>query len=272
MRARQRPRRGFTLIELLVVIAIIAILMSLLLPAAQQARETARRATCANHLRQFGIALHSYHDSHGVLPPGSFVLPLDQPIQTGWGWGTFVLPYLDQAVVYNQIDFNRGTLVGTNAPLVSTPLAVYVCPSDPAPSQVPVIDSVIAHGNYCGVKGMLSRFSAVKFRNATDGLSQTLMVGERLLGDLPPIGAQTSSWCGYLALANDYLPNSVPHLGIGPGDTLNGRAGGFGSRHHQGVQFLLGDGSSHFISQSVDQNVLSALGTPDGGEVVELPF
>ncbi len=91
-----RRRSGFTLIELLVVIAIIAILIALLLPAVQQAREAARRTQCRNNLKQLGIALHNYHDVHQTFPPGGF---------SEWGYQTFLLPYVDQAAGYNQINF-----------------------------------------------------------------------------------------------------------------------------------------------------------------------
>lgn len=270
--AHGRRRTGFTLIELLVVIAIISVLIAILLPAVQLAREAARRANCSNHLRQLGIALHSYHDDHQSLPPGSCVLPVGAPQQTGWGWGAFILPDVEQAPLYDLIDFNHGTLVGSNGALVGTPLPVFKCPSDIGPASFDIGGPVIAHGNYCGVKGMLSRLSAVKFRSVVDGLSQTLMVGERIYGETLPTGPETSSWCGHLALAAGYLPNSVPHQAVFPNIGLNAASGGFGSRHPGGTQFLTADGSVHFLSESIDQDVLVALSTPDGCERIELPF
>lgn len=99
-------RRGFTLIELLVVIAIIAVLIALLLPAVQQAREAARRSQCKNNLKQIGLALHNYNDTHGALPSGSIVLRNTAGTVYyghGWTWHATILPYLDQGPLYNAI-------------------------------------------------------------------------------------------------------------------------------------------------------------------------
>src|SRR6516165_918939 len=98
----RRKHRGFTLIELLVVIAIIAILIALLLPAVQQAREAARRTQCKNNLKQMGIALHSYHETANTFPMGMSGWPGTQFGEL-WGWGTMILPYLDQGTLYNGI-------------------------------------------------------------------------------------------------------------------------------------------------------------------------
>ncbi len=145
-RLRHR-RRGFTLIELLVVIAIIAVLIALLLPAVQQAREAARRTQCKNNLKQFGIALHNYHDTMNTLPMGMCGWPYDL-VGSLWGWGTMILPYLDQAPLYNGLasspngtspllnlpakgfDAVMASFNPTN-PLLQTQLSVYRCPSDP---------------------------------------------------------------------------------------------------------------------------------------------
>ncbi len=138
----QRSRRaGFTLIELLVVIAIIAVLISLLLPAVQSAREAARRAQCINNLKQIGLALHNYNDTVGSFPPGGISTP--GWVGTWWNWPAFILPQMEQAPLYNAINFslpniNQPTANAINDPQGTVYLAVissYLCPSDPVASS-----------------------------------------------------------------------------------------------------------------------------------------
>ncbi len=133
----RRPRAGFTLIELLVVIAIIAILIALLLPAVQQAREAARRTACRSNLKQIGLALHNYHETAGVFPPG--VVHNEGQLASGgiagWSWGTFLLPHLEQAALYKQLSPNTRTLDAllrdaSLRPLAQTKLPVFRCPTD----------------------------------------------------------------------------------------------------------------------------------------------
>lgn len=171
---RTRSRLGFTLIELLVVIAIIAVLIALLLPAVQQAREAARRTQCRNHLKQLGVACHNYHDAHSVLPIGSGY--------SLWGWKVYILPYIDQAPMYNVNNFSNDTdssgnfcrsqgtpcytsqhqMAALNTAGVKTHansvITVLGCPSDPlgmTPYGGPVSpgNSENMNGNYHGVCG-----------------------------------------------------------------------------------------------------------------------
>ena len=138
-------RSAFTLVELLAVIAIIGVLIGLLLPAVQSARESARMSQCSSNLKQIGIALHNFHDTRGFFPPAQ----VSDPSVTcctgpGWGWGTFILPYVEQSDIYVKFtpnfiypapsDTNTLAAVGTSstlAPLVRTGMPIYLCPSDP---------------------------------------------------------------------------------------------------------------------------------------------
>jgi len=196
-------RRGFTLIELLVVIAIIAILIALLLPAVQQAREAARRTSCKNNLKQFGLALHNYHDAHRTLPPGYVYKPdrSSTPPSNGAGfsWGAMVLPFLEQANVYQLFDWNVPIYAPVNKTARERHLPVFLCPSDPVSEngfvEVGPLPERYAMASYAACfgtpdldenqeqrKGLFSRNSRTRFADATDGLSSTLMVGERVNG------------------------------------------------------------------------------------------
>jgi prepilin-type N-terminal cleavage/methylation domain-containing protein len=129
---RARRLRGFTLIELLVVIAIIAILIALLLPAVQQAREAARRTQCKNNLKQIGLALHNYHDTYLRFPFAASGFRTPFVVGTRHTWNEFVLPYIDQAPVYNQINFSIDNIAGANGTLLGTlQLTHQKCPSNP---------------------------------------------------------------------------------------------------------------------------------------------
>jgi prepilin-type N-terminal cleavage/methylation domain-containing protein/prepilin-type processing-associated H-X9-DG protein len=143
MNLKTRARRGFTLIELLVVIAIIGVLVALLLPAVQQAREAARRTQCKNSLKQIGLAFHNYHETYGQFPPGN-INPVMGNCCTAanfqpslWSWGTFILPFLDQAPLYNILQPGTYTLqyqLTNNTYAAQTPLPIFRCASDDGPS------------------------------------------------------------------------------------------------------------------------------------------
>lgn len=218
-------RRGFTLIELLVVIAIIAVLIALLLPAVQQAREAARRSQCKNNLKQLGLAFHNYHDNFNTFPPG-WISNVAAGAANGattelsnWGWGAMILPYMDQAPLYNTLNPGQLTLSqnlaagGTQLAAATTPLPAFKCPSDVGPevnnwkddvtynrnaSSDGTNDISIATSNYVVVSDVgdsttpqvnpitygppLGTFwlnSKVGFRDMTDGTSTTLILGER---------------------------------------------------------------------------------------------
>ncbi len=182
-----RPRAGFTLVEVLVVIAIIGILAALVVPAVQAAREAARRAQCANNLKQVGLALHNYESAHGVLPMGGGVLS-DQ-----FSFLAHLLPYLDQKPLYDGLNFgapatNTADLSNPNDTVGTTRLSVFLCPSDFAPSQAG------ARTNYAGNMGTLYRRSGtdgafepseakpLRLAEFTDGTGGTVAVSEWLSG------------------------------------------------------------------------------------------
>ncbi len=165
-------RRGFTLVELLVVIAIIGMLVGLLLPAVQAARESAARSQCSNNLKQIGLALHQYHDAKKVFPPGYVDLnnnPLltpDSDVGPGWGWASMILPNMEQQNLFNQINFSQPVGMGANAAVSLVNLPNFQCPSDPYQEPVPVYDSTfsvpiakVAHANYVGCDGWLECFN-----------------------------------------------------------------------------------------------------------------
>jgi prepilin-type N-terminal cleavage/methylation domain-containing protein/prepilin-type processing-associated H-X9-DG protein len=208
-----RPRsvrrfRGFTLIELLVVIAIIGVLIALLLPAVQAAREAARRIQCTNNLKQIGIALHNYHDTHNAFAPGYLshwkqdggdAGTAEDDIGHGWGWASQILPQLEQPAVFNAINFSLTMTYSANDTAQLLRFSTYLCPSDGPKQLIPVRNQdntatvyTVASANYVGVygtgevgaapgrgDGMFFRNSRLSFQNMTDGSSQTFMVGER---------------------------------------------------------------------------------------------
>jgi type II secretory pathway pseudopilin PulG len=177
-----RPQRaGFTLFQLLIILAILAILLGLLLPAVAKVREAAARSQSMNNLKQIGLACHSYHDTFGVLPPG-----VDA---NGFSASTCVLPFIEQAAVFQLIDFKKSIDDKANAPARATRIRVFMSPTD-------TIDSVTTDfgaTNYLfnagskpdleGNDGVFFEGSKIKLAEIVDGTSNTLMAGETLKGD-----------------------------------------------------------------------------------------
>ena len=284
-------RTAFTLIELLVVIAIIGILVGLLMPAVQAARGAARRMQCSNNLKQIGIALHNYHDTFGAFPAGSRVSNFIGPLAA-------ILGHLEQSNEIRQFDFSLSYSHPYNHTVAAQRIPAYLCPSMTLPRSVPdtTVGEIGGPTSYLaceGTRGYMAQSDGMfglnwaafgfhndarRFSDLIDGTSTTIAYGETtydmkdyLWG--PPVAMPgtplfgTTKWgtarwvVGYPAIS---LGNTLKEFNVH--NAANN--GGFQSMHPSGANFLYGDGSVRFAPDSIDRDLLDALATRAGREII----
>ena len=297
--------RGFTLVELLVVIAIIGVLVALLLPAVQAARESARRTQCLNHMKQWGLAMHNYHDSLLQLPLGA----TNRPRRT---WVMFLWPYIEQSNLDVMNDYSQHfyvapcTISGTMNGLCGYKLKMYYCPSDTGSNlDGPGNTYMRCRGNYVvnwgntkyddpatqvnfapfshdGGNRTLPRLT--RFKNITDGTSNTMLISEYLMakshddndwrGDIHnddgvfkfmTLNTPNSS---VVDVVNWAILNTDPRMPVSTAGQQHNTAR---SRHPNGVNMVLCDGSVRFVTDSIALNIWQGMGSMDGGEAVSPP-
>ena len=285
-------RRAFTFIELMMVVGIIAVLIALLLPAIQSAREQARRTQCFNNLLQLGIAMGNYASTHTVLPPG--VVNDKGPIvnlPNGYhhGWAVQILPFIGRNNVYHRVNLEESVYSASNFTVRGVVISTYLCPSD----------SRRVASNYAGCHhdveaaidadnhGVLYLNSHVRYDEITDGPAQTILLGESVYDDPSTLG-WTSGTSATLRntghplndptttytlfkntpqLSNDERLAAVKQMaddGILPIEFV----GGFSSRHPLGSNFVFCDGAVRFLKNSVSQRVYQLLGHRADGEPI----
>jgi prepilin-type N-terminal cleavage/methylation domain-containing protein/prepilin-type processing-associated H-X9-DG protein len=342
-------RQGFTLIELLVVIAVIAMLIGLLLPAVQKVREAASRLKCQNNLHQIGLALHNFEGVNGYFPP-AYVRTSGRQSGTaygisypddgwnglpGWGWGTFILPYIEQDNLYKSLRLDLPCWATENAPFVSTKLSIFLCPSSRGPGEgfalqrytagtsedprdpTPFSPTIsFAHSHYLAnagqngpwnrspayaydytipepvgagwgvVNGPFFRNSNTRVAQISDGLSQTVFVGEgssRLTNKTwvgvvpwsctppqsPPVGVGNTNSGGCLVGAHSGPDvHDHPNIIIHAPDNPFGHTDEMWADHAPpGCNVLFGDGSVRFIGAFINPNTWWALSTMNRGDV-----
>lgn len=292
--------RGFTLVELLVVIAIIGILVGLLLPAVQYAREAARRMQCSNNIRQIGLAAHNYESAYSRLPSGWVDNRGDG--EPGWGWAAALLPFMEGSNLSQQIDWRIEIENSIHDQVRTTVVPTFICPSDPYPNVFEIAEGhghshppsapsaptnyatheynideghklfEISKSNYVGMFGTIEIEDApyagdgvyfgnsrTKFRDILDGLSNTIMVGERSgqlggsvwHGNIPEAAEPHARILGVA----DHSPNSP-----------EGHFEDFRSYHSGGVNFLRADCSVQWIPETIDETVYRNMATRAGLE------
>lgn len=291
--------------ELLVVIAIIGILIGLLLPAVQQVREAARRTQCLNNVRQIGLAVMNYESALEQFPPGWITHDVTVPIsESGWGWSALILPHMEGQNIHNLIDFDVAIDDPYHQNTIQNSLPVFLCPSDDAPEIVNLDTHIEEHehddhdhlvfvpdgddddhdhgvlwtgrSNYSGVfgdfeieedpangNGAFFANSRIRYADFRDGTSNTIIIGERRndfgaiswVGVVPEVDAPAARIVG----AADHAPNDP-----------DGHFEDFRSFHPQGINVVLADGSTHFVRETINEEVFQALSTLKGGEIVSI--
>ena len=317
---RTRRSIGFTLVELLVVIAIIGMLVALLLPAIQAARESARRTQCVNNLKQLGTALHNYHDAHGRFPPAYVIQPGGGGVHgppdpetrdagPGWAWGALLLPFLEASALHESLDMSLPSWHAQNAPAARTQVGLFLCPSaSNSHGPVTVRDesrqtlAVFARSCYVAnagqaepwnfsvdcyhavADGPLYRNASTRMADVTDGLSQTVFLGEHH----PVLSDKT--WMGVVPGADVCPQPRFALAGCEPAGTLVNVHSGpcrtqdppvihppnspvaapcqMYAEHPGGCNVMLGDGSVRFISETIHQPTWAALSSMAMGDVV----
>lgn len=326
--ARPQGRRSaFTLIELLVVIAIIGVLVGLLLPAVQQAREAARRASCINNLKQIGLAFHNYNDVNKEFPKGihfcgsggtSWTGPTARDLPRGWAWGAYILPYIEEMSINDALNPGVGQVsVLYNSAAGQSVINAYRCPSDVVPTinQVRTLNGAnsmkVATSNYVGNSGNAVMNSGQQFKDPTnttrgiletnnsgtvipgsnislhkitDGSSNTLLVGERDYEDVRHGNHGGAIWMGIVHHAvpgwAGKLANVVTHFNEANGvlainavataadnvGSANDANDSWSSKHPGGAVFVLADGSTKFINETISDSTLHDLCSRNDGD------
>jgi prepilin-type N-terminal cleavage/methylation domain-containing protein len=303
-------RRGFTLVELLVVIAIIGVLVALLLPAVQAAREAARRTTCANNLRQVGLGLQNFHDVYSFLPPGNIQGATATPAHnrlgvspgTEHGWAMFLLPFMEKNTLHEKYRFDKSWDATENLPVVREHVATFICPSTPAARRVDAGNKNAACGDY-GIlnqiahnqllldrglidpetsrspKGMMLANELQRLADCTDGLSSTMWLVEdagrptRYTARRTIVSGSTSG-AGWASADNSFsLEGYKPDCS----DDHDNCAVNCCNRneifafHPAGSNVVMGDASVRLLAKGTPLNVVARLVTRAAGETEQAP-
>jgi prepilin-type N-terminal cleavage/methylation domain-containing protein len=278
-----RRRRGFTLVELLVVIAIIGMLVALLLPAVQASREAARRVACTNNLRQIGVALHGYHNTHKVFPRGGWI----GTARPHLSWSSAILPQLEESPLYDSMNRGAPYTDPSNLSAGRTVLPLFLCPTSPktalwkksadlpstSPNEYARTDYSAINGernlrapsaNNSPERGVMIYEKNIPITAITDGTSQTILVGES-----PE--AIHAIWIGVRNVSDQSAPINTlatfapQYVFFDFGQEIN-------SYHDGGALALFADGSVHFLSQTMENWVLAALCSRSGDEILGESF
>ena len=302
---RAESNLGFTLIELLVVIAIIGALVALLLPAIQSARESGRRTSCINNLKQLGLAFHMHHDAKGGLPASRTLREVDPDVWVGNGWTIDILPYIEGSVLHKSFNFKLPYYHVDNQLVILQGESLFQCPStpnfgrlvrlaafnDPEWIDPPIYgaagDYYVHHTNVVkpdktsALPALAAFDELTPFRKITDGLSKTLIVNE-MAGrpDRYAFGYRDgesysqqkgwSAWAGYQSMPLKSYKASGTGYGFDCVVNCNNDSGIY-SFHPQGANTLLLDSSVHFLRQDADVAAVLSLATRAGGESTGMP-